>query len=782
MEFSITCRRIAVVVLAGTTALLGGCVATSANRIYVDFTQRDFISSDSGAKKAAESGVDRENMLATRAWGEFMRGHYQRALAQFRDLREEYPATWDGNLGKAWILIKQGDLEGGEHWAELAHDWINVWQYAQENDIQGWLAMNRGDLETARAKFEPEDSLLFHEDYFYYNILDEVRAMWASAPEVSLGWLAVKNNDFEKARFHFQRGLERDPHCYLCRDGLARMAIIRNDYRQALSETMAGIKLVRHAESLAGLLDSILAELDQPGLAVATYKDLAAFHAADPMYPTRLGYAYLTEGQVVAAKNQFRDVLKRWPTDVEGTAGARAGLIRAGQSYASNSALDLAWADYHAGKYELAADAFKVLRARFHKLDSPLADDGLGWSLLGLGRAADAAQAFRDALGVDADYAYSQNGLAAAEIAQDPAYGPIWAEIAAGRLKQAKVLAEAAAPTAVDWPRRASLAWIALLSGDAQTAGQMFQKVLEVAPYAWPARTGLGLSLVQSGQVDNGLIAMQQSFYQNPSQEDAAYLRAADALIKQGRPFAARDILLIAGQTQVKGPIALKLARLAWDADDAVGARDWLALAANTVPAQVAAMVDPTDVPVERIDRVESERIKLPERYLGVVRHALGWGYYFAGDARLAQHYFEKAEAQLPDNDEVKHGIAFASYRQGDIRGAINRLKPLAGAEYVIAEEVAIPGTGSVAEILYDAQSTLAWSYFRNRDWAAAETEFTHASRRHPDWVDVWSGLGHARAAQGDNSGAREAFRKALAIQPDYPDALRALAEMSRAS
>lgn len=99
--------------------------------------------------------------------------------------------------------------------------------------------------------------------------------------------------------------------------------------------------------------------------------------------------------------------LRRW-ADVE--AGARAALKLDPGNYLAN--LRLAFACYNLHRYAEAAALYRKLGELYPSDVDVLA--GLGWSLLKMGKAQDAAARFREALEISPRHALSREGLKAA--------------------------------------------------------------------------------------------------------------------------------------------------------------------------------------------------------------------------------------------------------------------------------------------------------------------------------------------------------------------------------
>lgn len=64
----------------------------------------------------------------------------------------------------------------------------------------------------------------------------------------------------------------------------------------------------------------------------------------------------------------------------------------------------------------------------------------------------------------------------------------------------------------------------------------------------------------------------------------------------------------------------------------------------------------------------------------------------------------------------------------------------------------------------------------RAGQWSAATSAYEAALKRWPDSVVAWMGLGNGRYALGDFSGAEQAFKQVLALEPDFAPAANNLA------
>ena len=71
-----------------------------------------------------------------------------------------------------------------------------------------------------------------------------------------------------------------------------------------------------------------------------------------------------------------------------------------------------------------------------------------------------------------------------------------------------------------------------------------------------------------------------------------------------------------------------------------------------------------------------------------------------------------------------------------------------------------------------EARALLGWAEYFDGDHPAATITFKTLLRRQPGWEGLYDGLGWSRLRAGRPRLAREAYRAALAIEPEYVDAL----------
>jgi superkiller protein 3 len=145
----------------------------------------------------------------------------------------------------------------------------------------------------------------------------------------------------------------------------------------------------------------------------------------------------------------------------------------------------------------------------------------------------------------------------------------------------------------------------------------------------------------------------------------------------------------------------------------------------------------------------------------------VGWSRFHLKRYHLAAEAFRAALERDPDYVDAMNGLGSAQFELGrydealpPLQAALRRLQPLLGTE-----------PPELAEV----RAKTAWTLYylgRYRDSIALFEKGIQAS---PDWHGLYNGLGWCHLKLGQKGEARAAFRRALTLKPDYPDALEGL-------
>ncbi len=735
---------------------------TSAENLFV---QKRFIEArDSAAKN--KSSLDDLSILG---WSHFMLDDYGAAEQSFRELAKSWPNDFDVKFGLAWVSIKTGKLDDAARFLKETESLTKDWQVYMVEDAKGWLALKKGDMPAAEQHFTKE--------------LGMSSAAGKADPNVGLGWLEFNRGDLTKAEAAFQAGIKRDSKCFFCRDGLARIALIKNDPREALKQSLDGVGITADSNGLNSLLAAALTTLGDPTLSVNTYQKLVKKYPKTHAFRTGLGYSLLAAGKTGEAEAEFHQVLKANPENAVALGGL--GSL---QIYKTELVKD-GWLAYYKGEYDTALKLFDAKLAEASSKKNPSATDGRGWTLLALGKPGEARDAFRQAIALDPKFFYSYSGLTTAESQLLLTYQQAWALVDLQRLDEAAVLfekARGATPADLHWLIQDGLGWIAFHKKDYDAAGKAFSAILAANPNAYLSRNGLGWVAMQRNDYSTAARLIGQSLQQSPYQVLSSYTSAAQRLADAGQYKDAKQILTLGERIYpYSADVHYLMARAKAGLNDDGAAGLSLAAAAELAPLYIEPAFD---------------KVKLAANGRQPALLSLAWGLYYAGSSAAAATRFQQYAtaggasvagltglgwSQLALNKLPEASQAFQSAVQKGDKGDAN-----AGLGWVFlakndagnaeksfkAALKAVPYHASAQSGLATVQfqkTTLvkdAWTAYYKGDYKQALAGFQSkaaeaASAGNPAAED---GRGWTQLAMGDIKSAATAFAAALKIYPDY--------------
>ena len=736
------------------------------------FVKKRFVEARDQA--AGSSSLDDLGILG---WSQFMLDDYGSATNSFRKLEKAWPNDFDALLGLAWVLTKTGSYQEAEKYLKKAESvaitcnpgHATCWQRPMVLDLKGWLAMRKGDIEAAARHFQEESN-------------DPTGAR-KSDSSVGMGWLAFNSGNLAKAKLAFEGGLSRDSECFFCRDGLARIALVKGDFKEALSQVLGGIKITRDNHGLNALLSSVLIAMNDPALGKKTYEDLINRYPKVPAYETGLGYALLAEGNAAGAEAEFRKVLANDP----GNASAQAGI--GALQILKTRMVKNGWDAYFKGEYDKALSIFDGKRNEAVAIKNPSAEDGRGWTLLALGKPREARDAFRAAIAMDPQFFYSSSGLAAAESRLLVSYRQAWALLDLERFDEAVAMfgkARGETPAELRWLIQDGLGWVSFFRKDYAAAEKIFAEIVAANKDAYLSEMGLGRIALERKDYGAAGKHVSRSLLLNPYQPVASYTIPAAKLVDSGQFRDAKDILARGERIYpYSADVHYLLARAQSGLNEERSAGLSLAKAAGFAPFYVDPVFD---------------KVSLGSQSKQTALLSLAWGLYYAGGAAAAAKRFEQYAAaggtavsgqlgagwsQLALNKLPNARKAFeAAIKGGDTGDAFAGLGwTQLGGEQVDEAEQSFKSALKNIPYHASAQSGLAsiqfrktalvkdgWeSYFKGdykKALGAFEAKADAAARtKNPAAED---GRGWSLLALGDPRAAADAFDKALKIDADY--------------
>jgi tetratricopeptide (TPR) repeat protein len=148
----------------------------------------------------------------------------------------------------------------------------------------------------------------------------------------------------------------------------------------------------------------------------------------------------------------------------------------------------------------------------------------------------------------------------------------------------------------------------------------------------------------------------------------------------------------------------------------------------------------------------------------------LGWAWYARGDFARAESDFRRAIDKDPLEPTAKRGLAVTLIRAGKSEEG----KRAMGEHLATLPKKENPWGGAS-----DVLSEYGWTLYALGDWAGAQKAFRQLAELHAGerqlYADPFDGLGWSLLRSGKPKEARDAFLKAIAIEPRFESSLRGL-------
>ncbi len=593
--------------------------------------------------------------------------------------------------------------------------------------ICAWCYFKKGDLTAARREFQRATEM--------------TAEAWGA--ELGLAWCAREQSKEAEAFEHFRDAITFSPYAFSAE--VKALTDARKDW-WPLYRTAGWSALRTRLDSLAFEHFTAARNLIPNDVDALRGLAFANFHLAN--YDAALKQA-----------------------DECGAAGAALEPVRfpatAGAGARAEVALDLdalrGWSYYRVGQFDKALERFRAVRAQHGDWVDALC--GEGWSLYSMGEMNAAESAFAEAQRVLPGYVDAVSGAAALETWRNADYDAAWRLLDAGEFAKAVAALRAIKETADErFPRAkrawidASIGWAFARSGDVDEAQRSFEAALAAAPQLGLAHKGWGWMLMQSAQWPAAAARLEQAAQCADLAHDAeaaAMLGWAqyrtNALERAATTFERAKELDANSAYALSGLAAVMLAR-----KQVVEAR---------IELERAVQLDPTLEDAEWLRACFGTFAELDKLY-----SPLGWAWYARNDWARAEADFRRAVEKDPLEPTAKRGLALTLVRAGKLE---------LGKELMTKYLATLPkkesGWGALSSMLSD----YGWTLFAGGDFAGGQKVFKQLVELHAgdkvQYAEAWDGLGWCAARQGRVKEAREAFLKAIAIQPRYESSLKGL-------
>lgn len=424
------------------------------------------------------------------------------------------------------------------------------------------------------------------------------------------------------------------------------------------------------------------------------------------------------------------------------------------------------WAYYRSGQYDKAFERFHAVRAAHQEWVDAIC--GEGWVLFAKGDVAAAERAFNDARMLLPGYSDAESGKKAVDQYNSADFDAAWKLFWAGEYERAieafehlksKSDARISGDSQDKRPLiQASIGWAQARKGDGAAAVRSFEEAAKSAPEIGLTFKGWGWLLMQRSQWIEASEKLERAVACHDLQNDAE----SHAMLGWSRYRNAQHERALAAFEHAK----------ALDANSAYALSGLAAVyIAQHKPIEArlelerAVRLDPS---LEDADWLADELARNDE--FARLYSPLGWAWYSKGDYTRAEADFRRAVEKDPLEPTAKRGLALALIQ----RGKLDEGKELMG-KYVATLPKKESPWGAASDVL----SEYGWTLYALGDFAAAQKVFKQLAELHTgekqQYADPYDGLGWCLARLNKPKEARDAFLRAVAIQPRYESSLKGL-------
>lgn len=173
------------------------------------------------------------------------------------------------------------------------------------------------------------------------------------------------------------------------------------------------------------------------------------------------------------------------------------------------------------------------------------------------------------------------------------------------------------------------------------------------------------------------------------------------------------------------------------------------------------------------------------ERFGWQIYNRLGWAYYHRQRYARALELFREALDRQPGKSETLKGIGYSLYRLGSYSQAITFLQqslaenptPTPIIELVMNDKAITP-----FRIKTSALTTIGRSYLALGKYQEALLSFNQELRQHPEWPEIYDGLGWGNLKLNRLTEARMAFDQSIRHQPLFYSSHLGMSELKQKS
>jgi tetratricopeptide (TPR) repeat protein len=477
------------------------------------------------------------------------------------------------------------------------------------------------------------------------------------------------------------------------------------------------------------------------------------------------------QGKLRAAVIEYKNVLQQEPEHAEARLRLGETYVLLGDGPSARKEVERAMEYGIKGvEVETALVRAMLLQREFTAALARLRSHSFGWdpsdvslsrgiAYLGLGKAELAEEAFRESLQADARKVEAIRGLAGVALSRQDV------DEARRQLERAIAVSEKDVNT-----------WLVLGSiesyyGNHDKAEMAYRGALDVDGGSLVARLGLAEALIRKGDLDSADKEIEKAAADLPDGHPVPnYLRAL-AASQKGNVVQARSLL---GEVLARQPEHLEalfmMATIHYRSDE---------LAQAELLAKRFVSLAPENLTGRRLLAAVYLRMRQPDRVIDVLENIetvppgqesvyiiLGSAYMQKRSFAEAAQAFEKAAALKPEDGAVRTKLAQGYLASGDPNRAVSVLESVVDMDREFSP----------------ARYMLAATHMQRQDYAEVLAVAQELSRKQPDSPLPYVYMGEAYVAMNEPEKARDAFEKALQLDPGLELASARLAKMEQQS
>ena len=480
-----------------------------------------------------------------------------------------------------------------------------------------------------------------------------------------------------------------------------------------------------------------------------------------------LAWALLKTGNLLEAEKRFTETLD----DRGQFIGTRLGILEVKKIHWEKASVAKHYFDIR--KYRIAEKHFNQLNRDYPDWSYP--ESILGWIELKRGQQDEALKRFETALDKDPKNPTALkgmrhlNGLLVSKLYQADL------KMKKGDYKNASYLyfdyidEHQSSPTVTFALAKAysGLGFSQIQKMQYRLAIQNFEKIRNRKGFESHWTKGLGLAYYHIGQFEKAAKHLIVADTLMPNKKDIVY-KLDWSILRSWQAKTAKDYFLAKAQRKpLRASVYMAIGWLEYQQGDPDLGVEYFLKAISLDP-EIAASDD-------------FRSILAKERFGWQVYNHIGWAYYHRGNYEHSVQMFNTALESSPRSSEAMKGLGYSFYQKGQWKEAAAFLKKSIKRNpnpHPVTEKYQGTEPGVEIDMKTSVRTKLARTLIQKGKYQEALEHLQEALSLHPDWPEVYDGLGWAYLKLNRLAESREAFGQALRYQPLNPFSHKGLKEV----